>query len=148
MLSNGTINSIFYFPNMRLIMYRWVTYGVYSRYVIQCFLFLLIFSSLGLRWAYAIVLCLLSVVCPQFTKNASPFSILIRFQFCLVCLKELGLVHQTGLRWASAIVLRLSSIHNSQEMLLPQFLSDLNSVWFVWKSSGLCNKLPHGFQKF
>ena len=61
------------------------------------------------------------------------------------------LVHPTliGLRWAYAIVLRLSSVvcclssvHNSQD--LPQFLSDFNSVWFVWKSSGLCIK----FQEF
>ena len=34
-----------------------------------------------------------SVVCPQFTKNASPPSILIRFYFCLVCLKERGPVY-------------------------------------------------------
>ena len=32
-------------------------------------------------------------LCPQFIKNASPPSILIRFQFCLVGLKELGPVH-------------------------------------------------------
>ena len=32
-------------------------------------------------------------VCPQFTRNASSPSILIQFQFCLVCLKELGPVH-------------------------------------------------------
>ena len=32
------------------------------------------------------------VVCPQFTRNNSP-SILIRFQFCLVYLKELVPVH-------------------------------------------------------
>ena len=34
-----------------------------------------------------------SVVCPQITRNASPHSVLIRFQFSLVCLKELGPVH-------------------------------------------------------
>ena len=32
----------------------------------------------------------------------------------------------------NAIVLRLSSVHNSQEMLLPLFSSDFN---FVWKSA-------------
>ena len=32
----------------------------------------------------------------------------------------------------NAIVLRLSSVHNSQEMLLlPQFSSDFNYVWIV-----------------
>ena len=32
----------------------------------------------------------------------------------------------------NAIVLRLSSVHNSQEMLLlPQFSSDFNFVWIV-----------------
>ena len=31
----------------------------------------------------------------------------------------------------NVIVLRLSSVHNSQEMLLPQFSSDFNFVWIV-----------------
>ena len=31
----------------------------------------------------------------------------------------------------NAIVLRLLSVHNSQEMLLPQFSSDFNFVWIV-----------------
>ena len=44
--------------------------------------------SLSLRWAYA-------VVCPQFTRNASPPSILIRFEFFWLCLKELVPVHET-----------------------------------------------------
>ena len=34
-----------------------------------------------------------SVVCSQFTRIASPPSIISRIQFCLVCLKELGPVH-------------------------------------------------------
>ena len=37
-----------------------------------------------------------SVVCPQFTKNASPPSILIRFRFCLVYLMEIVPVHRTA----------------------------------------------------
>ena len=32
-------------------------------------------------------------------------------------------------------------------LLLPQFLSDFNYVWFVCKSLHLCIKLPHGFEK-
>ena len=36
----------------------------------------------------------------------------------------------------NAIVLRLSSVHKSQEiLLLPQFSSDLNFVWIVWKGA-------------
>ena len=55
----------------------------------------------------------------------------------------------SGLRWAYAIVLRLSSVHNSQEMLLlPQFLSDFNFVWFVWKSSSLYIEFSYRFLKF
>ena len=59
-------------------------------------------------------------------------------------------------RWAYAIVLCLSccvcclaSAHNSQEMLLlPQFLSDFNSVWFVWKSSPCALNLLEDFRNF
>ena len=33
-------------------------------------------------------------------------------------------------------------------LLLPQFMSDVTSVWFVWKSLCLCIKLPREFEKF
>ena len=47
---------------------------------------------------------------------------------------KMGLCHRVA-----SVVCCLSSVQNSQEMLLlPQFLSDFISVWFVWKSSGLC----------
>ena len=43
----------------------------------------------------------------------------------------------------NVIVLRLSSVHNSQEMLLlPQFSSDFNFVCIVWKS--VCIKTALG----
>ena len=44
-------------------------------------------------------------LCPHLTRNASPPSILIRFQFCLVYLKELVPVHRTA-SWISEIVIR------------------------------------------
>ena len=33
-------------------------------------------------------------------------------------------------------------------LLLPQFLSNFNSVWFVWKSSCMCIELPHAFVRY
>ena len=50
--------------------------------------------------------------------------------------------------YAYAIVLRLSSVNSQELLLLNQFLTDFNSVWFVWKSLWLCIKLPRGFEKF
>ena len=35
----------------------------------------------------------------------SPPSILIRFQFCLVCLKELGSVHRTSSRFSEILII-------------------------------------------
>ena len=50
--------------------------------------------KMSLCHCVASVVCrLLSVICPQFTRNASPPSALIQFQFCLACLKELVPVH-------------------------------------------------------
>ena len=45
-----------------------------------------------------------SVVCTQFTRNASSPSILIRFQFCLVCLKELVPVHKMSSRISEILI--------------------------------------------
>ena len=47
---------------------------------------------------------LLSVVCPQFTRNASPPSILIRFQFRLVYLEELVHVHRAASRISEILI--------------------------------------------
>ena len=45
-----------------------------------------------------------SVVCPQFTRNVPPPSILIRFQFCLVGLNELGPVHKISSRISEILI--------------------------------------------
>ena len=41
----------------------------------------------------------------QFTRNAFPPSILIRFQFCLLCLKELVPVHETKSRISEILII-------------------------------------------
>ena len=43
-------------------------------------------------------------LCPLFTRNASPPSILIRFQFCFVCLKELVHVHRAASRISEILI--------------------------------------------
>ena len=46
-------------------------------------------------------------LCPQFTRNVSPPSILIRFQFCLVYLKDLVPVHRAPTRISEILIRNL-----------------------------------------
>ena len=41
---------------------------------------------------------------PLFTRNASPLSILIRFQFCFVCMKDLMHVHRAASRISEILI--------------------------------------------
>ena len=53
---------------------------------------------------------------PQFTRNAFPLSILIRFQFCLVDLKKIVPVHRTA-SWISEILIRNQRVLIEDEIL-------------------------------
>ena len=72
-------------------------------------------------------------LCPQFTRNASPPSILIRFQFCLVYLKELVPVHRTVSRISEIL------IRNQLALIKDELLR--HCFWFQLESHRILDRL-------
>ena len=73
----------------------------FVRPIIRLFIPLLAHPAFRPRWAYK---ChrVASIVCPQFTRNASSS---IPIWFCLVCLKELVPVHKTSSRISESVII-------------------------------------------
>ena len=112
-------------------------------------------SKMSLRHRVASVVCCLSTIHKKCFSSLNYYPISILFGLFKRA-RAWALNFLTDFRnfnyWLTYDLIKTQlghSDHNSQEMLLlPQFSSDFNSVWFVWKSSGLCIKFLTDFRNF